>query len=274
MIPAGQVAEWRQQAPWPQDLQVEQDLILSRALVELFNHPGVAQTLLLRGGTALFKVHIRRSFRYSEDIDLVQAVAEPAGPMLNAIREVLDPWLGKPKRKFSEGRITLLYRMRTEGPPQLPIRLKIEINTREHFSVFGAESYPFAVESRWFAGHTLVSSYRLEELLGTKLRALYQRKKGRDLFDLAIALQHAEVEPERIITAFSKYTEHNGAHVTQAEFERNLYAKIADPTFTGDLQPLLQPGINWSFEDGARIVRERILVLLPGDSWKGLTEPA
>ena len=38
--------------------------------------------------------------------------------------------------------------------------------------------------SRWFTGAAKVLTYDLDELLGTKLRALYQRKKGRDLFDL------------------------------------------------------------------------------------------
>jgi hypothetical protein len=89
VIPWGQIDEWRQQAPWSQDLQVEQDLILSRALVELFEQPAVARSLALRGGTALFKLQIRPALRYSEDIDLVQLTAEPIGPTLDAIRHAL-----------------------------------------------------------------------------------------------------------------------------------------------------------------------------------------
>ncbi len=57
------------------------------------------------------------------------------------------------------------------------LRLKIEINTREHFTIHGFQQHPFAIKSRWFTGNTTILTYSLEELLGTKLRALYQRKK-------------------------------------------------------------------------------------------------
>ena len=39
------------------------------------------------------------------------------------------------------------------------------------------------MENSWFSGRCELTTYALEELLGTKLRALYQRAKGRDLFD-------------------------------------------------------------------------------------------
>ncbi len=120
--------------------------------------------------------------RYSEDIDLVQVAAGPIGPVLDELRERLDPWLGEPKRSRSEGRVTLTYRFESEDG--LPLKLKVEINSREHFSDHGFQQVPFAVESRWFTGNTEILTYSIDELLGTKLRALYQRKKGRDLFDL------------------------------------------------------------------------------------------
>jgi predicted nucleotidyltransferase component of viral defense system len=73
--------------------------------------------------------------------------------------------------------------------PVINMRLKIEINTREHFNVLGIKKIPFKVENTWFKGECNLSGYELEELLGTKLRALYQRRKGRDLFDLYWALR-------------------------------------------------------------------------------------
>ncbi|MGH2469017.1 MAG: nucleotidyl transferase AbiEii/AbiGii toxin family protein [Chloroflexota bacterium] len=42
------------------------------------------------------------------------------------------------------------------------------------------------MKSPWFTGSADVPTFALEELLGTKLRALYQRRKGRDLFDLVL----------------------------------------------------------------------------------------
>jgi predicted nucleotidyltransferase component of viral defense system len=66
--------------------------------------------------------------------------------------------------------------------------LKVETNTREHFTVSDLVKVPFKVNSSWFTGNCELTTYALEELLGTKLRALYQRKKGRDLYDLYNAL--------------------------------------------------------------------------------------
>jgi predicted nucleotidyltransferase component of viral defense system len=142
--------------------------------------------LALRGGTALYKLHLKPPARYSEDIDLVQTRAEPAGPMMDALRDILDPWLGRPRWKQSEGRVTFLYRFDSEDVPPIPLKLKVETNTREHFSVYGFKEAPFSVTSRWFEGSCNIHGYDLDELLGTKLRALYQRKAGRDLFDLAM----------------------------------------------------------------------------------------
>ena len=75
-----------------------------------------------------------------------------------------------------------------------------------NFSLLGYQDLPFAVQSDWFAGSASVRTFALNELLGTKVRALYQRKKGRDLFDLWYALVHCNCEPEQIIACFIKYT--------------------------------------------------------------------
>lgn len=271
MIPFDFITEWRQRAPWVQDAQVEQDLIISRVLVEMFTQDEVANTLAFRGGTALYKLYLQPAVRYSEDIDLVQVVAGPIGAALDAIRGTLDPWLGDAKRAFKEGSATLVYRMRSEGPSPLPLRLKIEINTREHFSVFGIEKHRFAVQSRWFSGSVLVATYVLDELLGTKMRALYQRKKGRDLFDLWYADRQATVDAGRVVESFRQYLDHSGLRVSRAEFEANLEEKLSDRRFLGDISPLLAPDSIWDPADAERYAREELLARLPGEAWKGST---
>ena len=269
MIPRDYITAWRAQAPWVQDSQVEQDLVMSRALVEIFSHPLLRGALAFRGGTALYKLHLRPAARYSEDIDLVQVKAEPAGPMMEALRHVLDPWLGKPRWKQTEGRVTFVYRFDSEDAPPLRLRLKVEINSREHFAVYGFTQVPFAVASRWFEGSCEILGYELDELLATKLRALYQRKQGRDLFDLATALQEPDVNPARIIAAFSEYMQGERRRVTRAQFEQNLDAKVSDPQFAADLGPLLATGFVWDLEAAALVVSSRLIELLPGDPWKG-----
>ena len=269
MIPFDYITEWRAEAPWTTAAQVEQDLILSRAIVSMFAEPEISTLLAFRGGTALYKLHVRPAARYSEDIDLVQIAAGPIGGVLDAIRHALDPWLGVPRRTTKEGRIDLIYRMISEGEPLIPMRLKVEINSREHFSVFGIEERELAVHSRWFTGTGKVKTYQLDELLGTKLRALYQRKRGRDLFDLFIASRRARVSPARVVESFIRYLEHDRRRVTRAEFEMNLHEKLSDDTFLSDVAPLVAPDIEWNTADAAQYVRGELLPLIPGEPWKG-----
>ncbi len=262
MIPEAAITHWRNMAPWPQDAQVEQDLILCRALIEIFQDPVLSRSSLLRGGTAFHKLFVRPSQRYSEDIDLVQASSGPIGPLLDALRARLDPVLGKPRWERNAGSVTLRYRMASEIPPVIPLRLKVEINTREHFSVFPAESRSFAIHSPWFEGEAEVRTYSLNELMATKLRALYQRRKGRDLFDLWIALRMEGVDPRRIVRAFRRYMEAEGNDVSRGEFEKNLAAKVKVRSFTEDLRPLLAQGIHYDVTEAAALVADRLLSLL------------
>jgi len=266
MIPLDYITAWRTHAPWPQLSQVEQDLIISRALVELYSHPLLAENLAFRGGTALFKLHLPPA-RYSEDIDLVQIQTGPIGPIMDAVQEKLNSWLGVPKRKQSEGRVTLIWRVDSEEG--LPLKLKVEINSREHFSVLGFDRRQFSVESRWFSGNATILTYQLDELLGTKVRALYQRKKGRDLFDLWKAFTFTEIKPVQIVSCFLRYMEHEGHRVSRAEFEKNLSEKFQDPRFLEDIRPLLVNNSGWDFQNAAEFVLSSLVARLPGEAWQG-----
>lgn len=268
MIPRAWIDHWRSVAPWAAEHQVEQDLVISRALVAIYSDPDLCAKLAFRGGTALQKLHLPAA-RYSEDIDLVQTRAEPIGPVLVALRDRLDGWLGEPRRDFSEGRVTLTWRFRSEGEPALPPKLKVEINTREHFTAFGLQERPYEVRSPWFSGSATLTGYSLEELLGTKLRALYQRKKGRDLYDLWSVLSGADPDRERIVAAFRRYVEAEGHPVSRAQFEQNLAEKRADPRFLRDVEPLLRPGARWDPALAMEVVGQELVSRLPGEPWRG-----
>jgi predicted nucleotidyltransferase component of viral defense system len=272
MIPRDYITAWRKEASWVQDIQVEQDLVISRALVEIFSNPVLSKALAFRGGTALYKLFLKPAIRYSEDIDLVQVQAEPAGPIMAALHETLNPWLGQPATKQNAGRVTFKYKFNSEGAPPIPLKLKVEINTREHFAVFGRQSVPFFVSSPWFEGKCDIPSYHIDELLGTKMRALHQRKKGRDLLDLHTGLQTKGVSGTRIVEALHKYMEHGNTPVTRAVFEKTFAAKLASPQFTADIGPLLAQGYKWDLEAAVSNVRKELIERLPGDPWKGAAD--
>lgn len=84
--------------PWTETEQVEQDLLICRALTEIYKDPYLASHLAFRGGTALHKLFLSPQPRYSEDIDLVQVKAEPIKETYDRIREALS-FLGEPKVK-------------------------------------------------------------------------------------------------------------------------------------------------------------------------------
>ena len=233
---------------------VEQDLLISRMLVELFTNERVREALVFRGGTALHKLFFPEPLRFSEDIDLVQRMPEPIGPLFDVIREIFREWLGEPLRKQGPGVATLTYRLHSEDTPPLPLRIKIEINTREHFHAFPIEYKAMDVRSRWFEGHADIAVYRIEELMATKLRALYQRRKGRDLFDLAAAIRLPDIQKEHVIYAFEEYLKAEGHRIYASDFRKNMRAKLAHPAFMEDCGPLLRPGASFDVEGDFNLV--------------------
>jgi len=112
----------------------------------------------------------------------------------------------------------------------------------------------------------------VNELLATKLRALYQRKKGRDLFDLWLAIEKAVVEPSTLLACFHRYMTEDGQAVSRAQFEANLHEKRSAPVFRADIEPLLRPGLTRDFNGAMDTVLERLVAQLPGAPWKGQAE--
>ena len=102
----------------------------------------------------------------------------------------------------------------------------------------------------------------LDELLGTKMRALYQRRKGRDLFDLWLGLTEGRADPTRIVECFRRYMAHGGQTVSRSEFELNLAGKREHPGFTADLRDLLPVGSGYDFEAGFAAVERELIVRL------------
>jgi predicted nucleotidyltransferase component of viral defense system len=260
MIPRRYITEWKENAPWLNDSQVEQDLVIERALVQLFSDSFIKDQLAFRGGTALHKIFLKPQARYSEDIDLVQIKKGPIKPLLQAIKKQLG-FLG-PKRNIKQNKSmnTITYRFDSEILPVISLRLKIEINCREHFTVFGYNEVKHRLENGWFSGTCMINSFTLEELLSTKLRALYQRKKGRDLFDLHHALTHLKVNTSQLLYAYQKYMAFSvNTPPSGKEFIKNLDLKMSDPDFVGDIYALIRQGIEYDEQAAYSLIKNELL---------------
>ncbi len=261
MIPQAYIIEWSNKSPWQNFQQIEQDLVISRALVAIFQDEFLAENLAFRGGTALHKLFLSPA-RYSEDIDLVQIKAGGFGEIADRIKTQLAFLGNEPKRKLKENNFTLVYDFESEFPPIQKLKLKVETNCREHFSVLGFQKVPFRVNSSWFSGSCEITTYQLAELLGTKLRALYQRRKGRDLFDLFQAITENTVNHDEIVFVFKEYMKFVVEKPpSQAEFIKNMEAKMQDDEFLGDIFQIILPKVAQKYDNQSayQTIKEALL---------------
>lgn len=260
MIAKPHIAKWQLHAPWKEFAQVEQDLIISRTLVEIFSDDFLREHLSFRGGTALHKLYLNPAPRYSEDIDLVQIKPGPIKPIMDRIGKVITFFEEGRKTENRGHGIKALYRFTSEYE-EIRMRLKLEINCREHFNVLDWVDFPYQIQSEWFQGKCEIRTYNINELLGTKLRALYQRSKGRDLFDLDYARTNIEINIDEIIKCFRQYTEFSTEKKppNQKAFLQNIEAKENDPGFKGDMEALLRPEINYNQQEAFEWLKVEVI---------------
>lgn len=154
----------------------------------------------------------------------------------------------------------MVFRVESTFSQIIPIRLKVEINCKEHFNVLGLTKIPFEVDNSWFSGKCEIVTYELEELLGTKLRALYQRKKGRDLFDMYKALQQSNLNIENVIKCYREYMSFDGGKApSQAVFSANMEEKMQEEVFLGDMVGLLRPEVDYDPQEAYEVVKRELI---------------
>ena len=269
MIPIAYLREWSEHAPWPDLSQVEQDLIICRALCDLFSSEQLQGKIAFRGGTAIHKLLFAKSLRYSEDIDLVQTQAEPIGTIVDGIGRALS-WLGKFNWEKAAHSMHLVFRFTPEGGGGSKLKLKVEINTREHKNLYDLKTYPFEVSSSWHQAKVQIVSFEPEEIFGTKLRALLQRHKNRDLFDLNEGLLQLGLDRDRIIGCFDHYLALEGHPISRANAEERMLKKL-NYSLTEDIAPLFRAGVNFTGDDAIAAFNKvwgELIRRIPGDPWK------
>jgi predicted nucleotidyltransferase component of viral defense system len=264
--------------PWSAQYQVEQDLLLCRAMAALFDDAFLSSQIAMRGGTLLHKVHLAPASRYSEDIDLVVVGDRPEDHVRRAIRRVLADVLGSPKASVWG---TLTLAIRNAVKPSRVLRMTyslpsiiesgrmldivVEANVTERRPHRAVVEIPFSFPFRDQPVQTWIKGYDIHEMLGTKMRAMFQRKRGRDLFDLYWALTKSPtpVDPSAIIESFQHYMKQEGTTAGRAEFVEILEAHLLDRGFCSDMGPLLRTGIIYTPQAAGKYVKANLLKLLP-----------
>ncbi len=116
----------------------------------------------------------------------------------------------------------IVFKFAPEVDLETTLKLKVEINTREHENLFGLKRYPFEIDSSWYQAKTDILSFEPEELFATKLRALLQRRKNRDLFDLCEGLKQLSMDPDKLIACFEHYLALEGSQISRAIAEQRI----------------------------------------------------
>jgi len=264
--------------PWAAQYQVEQDLLLCRAMVALFDDKFLSSQIAMRGGTLLHKVHLAPPARYSEDIDLVAVGSRPADHIRRAIRRVLTDVLGTPKASVWDTLalairntvkpsrvLRMTYSARSIIEPNRTLEIVVEANMTERKPHRVVVDMPFNFPFRDKAVQTRIKGFDIHEMLGTKMRAMLQRKRGRDLFDLYWALTKSPtpVDPAAIIASFEHYLKQEGTKAGRAEFIGILDGHLKDHGFCSDMQPLLRTDITYDPQAAGKYVKTHLLNLLP-----------
>lgn len=265
--------------PWSERYQVEQDLLLCLAMRAIFEDRFLSSQVAMRGGTVLHKVHLAPAARYSEDIDLVAVGERPEGHIRKAILRVLRPVLGREKSSVWDfvqlavrnaakpSRILrCIYRIPSVTEPGRALTIEVEVNVPERTPYLPVQRLPFAIAFRGAQLETELVSYNINEMLATKMRALFQRKKGRDLFDLYWALSTQSVLPvsvREILRAFDHYMQAEGASVAREKFVAHLRECLGDRAgFCTDLVSFLRSDLTYEPDVAGAFVQQNLLALL------------
>lgn len=255
MITRADIAHWRTQVPWVSAEHVEQDLLLSRLIIEIARHPLLGQELVFRGGTCLHKLWLDRPWRYSEDLDYVRRSGGGIGSVLDAIRQTADT-VGFDDVRTDARTQHPKARLRARYESGGPFHIKVEINTFERAPARPTATRPCVVDSPWYRGTSDVPTFCAPEMMATKIGALYQRSKARDLFDLWLAVNHLGLDPGDIAACFDTYRPDGW---TVALAMHNLDQKVDASAFVSDLAPLV---VEWSADysiDAGRAAAEAII---------------
>jgi predicted nucleotidyltransferase component of viral defense system len=273
LISQQELAAWRPYAPWSDDHMVEQDYLISKAVEAIFTDAFLSKQVVMRGGTVLHKGHLAPAARYSEDIDLVLVGDRPPRHIKLALNRVLEPLFGKPQENiFTNVQLTIrnfaskstIIRQIYGYDPTSEIAargiLKIEVNTNENKPLYDLVTVPVLIPAEGGEPKTmLVPSYDLNEMLGTKLRALLQREHGRDLFDMSWTYYRSQepeskvqLDPKRVAHAFHYYMAQEGSEFSQAQIESELARRLKSFKFRKDMDGFLADGESYSVDDAHR----------------------
>jgi predicted nucleotidyltransferase component of viral defense system len=186
---------------------IGKDYLLGWLLAGIAHHEALARTWVFKGGTCLRKCYYE-TFRFSEDLDFTVVDGGPEEPEdLRRIFGEVARWVREEsgielvlddksfqRRKNKRGHPTTQGRIAYRGPnasPSMP-KVKLDVTSDEILvrrPVLRPIEHPYS-DSLPVRG---VISYSIVELFGEKLRALVERCRPRDLYDVVHIHRHPDL---------------------------------------------------------------------------------
>ncbi|MBI2470215.1 MAG: nucleotidyl transferase AbiEii/AbiGii toxin family protein [Planctomycetes bacterium] len=194
---------------------IEKDYVLGWVLAGISNHPELRKSWVFKGGTCLKKCYFE-TYRFSEDLDFTVVNSEQQNEsfLINAFKEIAD-WvyeatgiqIPKDTIRFEvytnpRGKISVQGRISYRGPLQpggaLP-RIKLDLTDDEVLVLDPVNREVHHPYSDKPADGIQIQAYCFEELFSEKIRALAERLRPRDLYDVIHLHRHDSTKHRRDI---------------------------------------------------------------------------
>lgn len=253
------IRNWADEGGIPDLMLAELDYRLVCALQAIYANSFLRNRLYLKGGTALNKLYLPGPNRLSVDLDF-----NAIGPKEQVLRErtTIGETVAAVLRQ-QDSAYDLTYRWRYD---QVTLyaryvslsgaarqRLKLEISFIERFPIQGRAERTLLAFNEPF----VVNTFHLEELASTKLRALYDRRKGRDVYDL-YCISSFDLDRAALRKMLLYYFCRANKVFHYPTFVNNVERKMSERGFGDDVQGLIRLGskLDW------QVVCEQVLAWL------------
>jgi len=245
------VRSWADEQGFADLSLAELDYRLVQVLRILYGNSFLAKRLYLKGGTAINKLYLKATPRLSVDLDFnhigsKDQVLRERGQVREEITTFLkaqDPSYDiQVKRKYEQTTLNIRYRT-LMGTPQ---HFKMEISHIERFPILEPVEKQFETSEGPFG----IATYQLEELTATKLRALFERFKGRDIYDLYF-VSKLEPEPTATRKLFLYYFYRSRKVFNPKVYFRNLGERYSSGSYIDDVSRFVKPTVQFSLKEAA-----------------------
>jgi predicted nucleotidyltransferase component of viral defense system len=235
-------------------LFAELDYRLVKTLEAIYRDDFLSKRLCMKGGTAINKLYLGETSRLSVDLDF-----NHLGPKEEVLRERRDvrerivELLKKQdnsydfhyERRYEQTRIKARYKT-VAGPIR---SFKIEISHVERFPIVSSVKKQVKTPD----GLADVITYTLEELTATKLRALLERFKGRDIYDLYFISQ-LKPDPTTVRKMFLYYFYRARKVFNPKVHYKNLNKRYKTGNYVNDVSAFIKPTVTFDLTEAAQNV--------------------